>query len=438
MTRIIKTFRKEAESLKTVFDLTKNPLKLIDRLQKSNDVKTLNILGKRITYVGDVETLRRLLEQDDSIVAPGDQYDAMEPVIGSGMVRTSGPLHKTQRKLALRALSKRSVERTLPTIERVVNDWVRALPEKGTLPSLKNEMIKISGTIGSNLIFGQDGSGELNELLTEALPIFNSFTVMNALDPTAQMKKLPFRPTRDMERYRKKIDGLILPIIQARLDQTAGTPQDILDSLIIEMKEDDIHVTARDIRDQVLTFMLAATETTASVTTWALYHMAKSDRIADTGEERCPVVHGAYTGKNIDETGVIGNHIQESLRRYPPTYLLTRSIARDIEVNGREFKSGELVVFSLYGVQANDPTLQLPQNYCPGRVPTQGRKYHMAFGHGVRRCPGETLAYTEMVHAIKIITDGLSLTPTSLAPQPVARITLVPPDIEVYYQKRTS
>lgn len=205
--------------------------------------------------------------------------------------------------------------------------------------------------------------------------------------------------------------------VEIRRRRAAPTSEDILSLLVRRTEQDGDRLSDSELRDELLTLLLAGHETTATALAWAIErlvrHPQELERLRDEGEPRMDAV------------------IKETLRVRPVVNEVGRDLTRPVEIGGYQLPTGTRVMCSLGAVHHDprnhpDPAAFRPQRFLDGAQPSP--YVWIPFGGGVRRCLGASFAMLEMSVALQAIVERFDLSPAASDPErPQLRaVTFVP------------
>jgi cytochrome P450 len=221
--------------------------------------------------------------------------------------------------------------------------------------------------------------------------------------------------------------------IEAR--RQAGPPPvpDLLDLLMIgEDPETKRRMNTAELRDNLLTFIVAGHETTALTLAWALYLLAFDPAAQDRlRAEAAAVLEGrAATGADVARLVYTRQVIDETLRLYPPAGFLSRTARKADTLCGREVRPGDTVMLPIYALHRHRLLWDRPDAFDPDRFAPghQTPRYaYLPFGDGPRICIGASFALTEAVIMLATLVARFRFAPVpGRAPKPVLILTLRP------------
>jgi cytochrome P450 len=237
--------------------------------------------------------------------------------------------------------------------------------------------------------------------------------------------------TRDAIRT---LRSAVLGLIAKR--RGSGKPQIDLMQRLMEAKDPETGRPMSDeqLVDNLLTFYLAGHETTAKALTWTLYLLSRApqweQRVLD--EVRAVVGDGPVTSAHVEKLAITQQVLKESMRLFPPAPQIGRHALKDHQFGPHEIKAGTQILIPIYAVQRHrkyfpDPDQFDPTRFAPENESKISRYHYMPFGAGPRICIGMAFAMMEATIILATLIRGARFTSApDLAPEPVARVTLVP------------
>jgi len=284
---------------------------------------------------------------------------------------------------------------------RVAEEEVAAWPAGEPL-SLSPRMQRLTLEIILRAVFGireAERLDRLRVLLTRMLEVTTKpsrFMVMALLGPDRVEDLGVFR------RVMAPVDELLLDEIRARRDDPAVAERDDILSLLVQAThEDGSPMGDRELRDELLTLLVAGHETTATSLSWALErllrHPAAWDRLRDE------VAAGGE--------GYVDATVKETLRLRPVLPLVLRKLVEPMEIGGWQLPAGVSVAPCIYLVHRRPELYPEPHAFRPERFlgVAPGTYTWFPFGGGVRRCLGASFALFEMATLLKVVARRANL-----------------------------
>jgi len=222
---------------------------------------------------------------------------------------------------------------------------------------------------------------------------------------------------RSFTRVRDRADELLFEEIRERRSAPDLAERDDVLSMLLQARyEDGSGMSDKELRDELMTLLVAGHETTATALSWAVErlvrHPEKLERLASGDEEYLDAV------------------VKETLRLRPVLPIVLRRLTEPLEIGGRELPAGVAVAPCIYLMHRRPDVYPEPTRFRPERFLEQqaGTYTWIPFGGGVRRCLGATFAIFEMKVVLETIAARLQLTPADPRSERISRrlITLIP------------
>ena len=389
--------------------------------------------GKRWHMLMDPDGLRHVLR--DAV----DDYPKstvtkliLGPAIGNSMFVAEGAEWKWQRRTAAPVFGHRNIAALAPVMtaaaERASDRFAAAT---GRAIDAFDEMVTATFEVISDVTLS-GGEGFDRSAVHKAIEDYiGQSAKLSVLDIMGAPPWVP-RPGRmfaagTMRQMKQTADRAILD----RKTRGAQPIPDLLDLLIAgEDPASGRRMTVDELRDNLLTFIVAGHETTALTLAWSLYLCAFSPAIQDAARAEAQAALGdrAATTADIAHLPLIRRIVDEALRLYPPAAFLARTAQRADTLCGRQIRPNDTIVLPIYALHRHHLLWQNPDAFDPDRFLTQPTRFsYRPFGDGPRICIGASFALQE---AVIILATLLARFKYSLiegrAPKPVMILTLRP------------
>ena len=207
-----------------------------------------------------------------------------------------------------------------------------------------------------------------------------------------------------------------------------------MDLLIAGLRANNGSVDRTAVRDELVTFLVAGHETVASALTWAWYLLAKHPDTADELADEATRVLGEGPPQLSDLSELVLSRavVDETLRLYPPAWVITRKLTKESELTNDVLPAGSLVIMSPWIVQRHESVWSEPERFDPQRfvgVDARGQAGYLPFGLGPRICVGRDFALTEATVVLSVLAREFRFELLDSAPiTPLASVTMRPPD----------
>jgi cytochrome P450 len=322
-------------------------------------------------------------------------------LFGNGLLTSDTSLHARQRRLVQPVFHRSRLEEYSRVITASGVEWRDAWREGDTL-DIAAEMSRLTLAITSRILFGEDGDAVAARIRD---PLEHTTSVLEvAVFPFAALTELlPLPHVRRFRAARAALDLAVHEVIQRRRKDPDGGADVV--SLLITAQEEGTGACMSDtqVRDEVVTLLLASHETTANALAWTWYLLARHpgadarlhaeiDAVLEDG--RVPIT------ADLSALTYTRTVLAESMRLYPPAWLLARVAVEDHAVRGYVIPKGSFVVLSPWVVHRSgryfsDPHKFEPDRWRAERQAGQPRFSYFPFGGGSRGCMGEAFAWME-------------------------------------------
>ncbi len=350
----------------------------------------------------------------------------LKRIMGNGLLSSQGEFHRNQRRLLQPCLSPASISRFAYAMVQCTTEHCERWRPGQTL-DIAEEMLRLSLAVAFKTLFGCDlaDEAELGRLLNAAIGMTQkkwSFALERRL------AKLPFSSHSRSRSIRESLDLILKRIIDQRRDDCEKR-DDVLSMLLrLQRSSAAPSLTDEQVRDEALTLLIAGHETVASALTWtwyllSLYPGAEArlhEEIASVLGDRLP------TADDLPSLGYTQMVLTESMRLYPPVWLMVRIALRDLELGGYRIPAGSYLHVSQLLTHRDSRWFDNPDQFEPLRwAPEQAASRHkysyFPFAAGGRKCIGEGFAWTEGILVLATLAQRWRLKlveghPVSAAP----------------------
>jgi cytochrome P450 len=390
----------------------KRPAASLERLRQK--------YGKRITVqlpfqppfviLSDPDEIKQLFTAPPDVLHPGEGARVLEPLIGrhSVILLDEGP-HLEQRKLLLPAFHGEKMAALTGLMEELTERELDSWPT-GLSVALHPHLQRLTLEIILRAVFGLDRGQRLDDLreaLTGVLEFSESpLSVLPALERLTSW----FGPMKRFQRVRARADELIFDLIDERRREAAGDRDDVLGMLLEARHEDGSPMSAHELRDELMTALVAGHETTASQLAWGFERLAREpqviERLRTEGEE--------YLMATIHEI----MRLRPVLPNAEP-----RLTKKPVTIGDFEYPPGVALLASSYLVHHDPSVYPEPYEFRPERFVgnAPGTYTWIPFGGGRRRCLGASFALQEMKIVIRAVAQRFELEPASDRREQTAR-----------------
>ena len=416
-------------------DYNADPLAFVSStVREYGDFVPLRLGPIRALLLSDPNAIESVLVEHNKSFRKSAGVRRLATLLGNGIFLSEGAPWLRHRRLMQPALNRASVDLHAETmVERIA----AALDRWATTDVIDvvPETHRLALEIATQTLFGAD----VTEI--EAREIGQAMEVASAQLQTRVSSLLMFLPdwvptpgNRRMNAAIARLDKLVFRVIDDRR-RSNEQRDDLLGLLLAESGRAETAMTDRELRDEVITLLVAGHETTAITLAWAMYEIARHPLVGAELREEAIVVLGpdrSPTPSDLHSLPVTGGIVNEILRLYPAGYLTAREAIADVAIAGHAVKKGTLVLLSQWE-QHRDPTtfpdadVFRPDRWNGDLAGNLKRGEFFPFGLGPRMCIGASFANMELMLALPMIGRRFHMEASSPAePKPVPKLTLNP------------
>src|SRR5436190_3923961 len=371
-------------------------------------------------FTSDPDTLKSVFTSGPDKLRAGEANAALEPVLGSrSVLLLDGAEHIRQRRLMLPPFHGERPRGYEDLIAEIASEEMRGWPVGQPLV-LQPRMQAVTLEVILRVVFGMDRGPRLvrlRELLKQLLTVA---TRPWALVPWLRRDLGRFSPWVRFIGVRDAVDDAIFDeIARRRDDPSLGERTDIFSMLMQARDEEGQPLTDRELRDELITLLVAGHETTATGLAWAFERMVRHRSGGAAGLER---LAGDDAREYADAV------VQETLRLRPPIPLVARRVVNEpFQLGSHEIPVGTMVAPCIYLVHRREDLYPDPYRFRPERFLDQPPETYawLPFGGGMRRCIGASFAVLEMSTILRTVARELRLEPAGDGPELISRRAIV-------------
>ena len=362
----------------------------------------------------------------------------LEPGLGRGLLTSEGETWRRHRRIMAPAFDRRSIESYAPVITAVTRDLLTrwdALPD------------------ASELDVGAAMMHTTLHIISRAMISANSDQIVDVVERGVGRYQMTVRPSlldllgfpawftnflsgrRGTAQVFGEFDAAVDELIDSRAHGAATQPQDPTKDLLARLVaardgESGGGMSAKEVRDEVVTIFMAGHETTAQALTWAWYLLALHPAVEAKLHQELSAVLDGRTPQNEDIAKLRYTRmvIEESMRLYPPAHTMAREPVAADEVLGHRIPKGSIVLISPWLLHRKASLWPEPHRFNPERFAAEPARFtYIPFGAGQRICIGAAFAMTEAILILAMIAQRYRLGLKPERPiEPQGLITLRP------------
>ncbi len=410
-------------------DFLRDPLGFqLQARERFGDVFRLRIGPVRIHFVYHPTHIRHVLHEHQKNYLRGWQYGLLRRLFGENLTVSEGPYWLRQRRLAQPAFHRQRLAEhgglMVEEASKLVARWHALAPQNRAVEA-RHEMSRVTLAIASRALFDRDVSGETDEVgqAFSVLGQYFDYRFNHAL--TAPPLWVPTSINRRLKGAVAKLNEVVAGIVHARLrDKTDHG--DLLSRFVHACDEETgERMTEDQLRSEVLTFLLAGHETTATALTWIWVLLGSHEPIRQRVREEVQAVVGdrlpaATDAPQLQFTRCV---ILEAIRLYPPIWIIPRHTVAEDEIGGCRIPKGSTMVLCPYVTHRHpdfwdSPETFDPERFTPERSAGRPKEAYIPFLSGPHQCIGNEFAILAMQLVIARMIQEFEIT---LSPDQVVK-----------------
>ncbi len=379
---------------------------LRDTARRYGPFSYFRILHKHIYLVDDADLVKEILITRQHSFIRDTGATLLRELLGDSLITREEPLHRERRRILQPAFHRDQIAHYAEIMSTETARFADELRDGETL-DIREAMRRLTLAIAGIALFGTDCresaaqvSAVLQRVSVKTRWVAPALVLFEPLFK-AYRRWFPRAPSLLFYRERRELEKIIAPILEQRRGQ--GT-KDILSLILNARNEEDAPLTDEEVANEIVTFMLAGHETTATALTWTLYLLAQHPEVAERLYLELDSVLDGRPAR-LDDLPVLpytSAVFQEGLRLYPPALAFARRTIENVELAGYIVPKGASVFLSPLITQRNPRYFDDPEAFRPERwLNSQPAKFaYFPFGGGAKSCIGESFARLEGVLAL--------------------------------------
>jgi cytochrome P450 len=453
--------------------LLRDPWGFLAAARPLGDIVKIRLGTSPAYIINNPDLIRQVLVVDAKKFGKGVQFDKLRPILGNGLITADGEEHLKHRRLVQPAFHHSRIVAYAKTMRELSVEKAESWRD-GVPVALDDEIKQLTLKVVAKTLFSTELGGQVVDEVVRSMPTVLNGINKRALAPTQLLEKLPTPENRRFNEANRRLRAVVDRIIAGyrRSDADHG---DVVSMLLLARDEDTGEgLSDTQVRDEVITMVMAGTETTANLLSWvwhvlgqrpdleARLHaevdevLGKGDEALGKGDEVLGEVAGEgdevlgegvsrERGMGLEDIGRLAftrRLISETLRVYPPGWLLTRRAREAVTLGGVDLPTGASVMVSPFSVH-RDPRLYAaadifdPDRWLPEQAEEIPRPAFLPFGAGNRQCIGDGFAWTEATVILATIAHRWRLRPVpGVDVRMMPRATLTPSALPMVPRRR--
>ncbi|MGA1625822.1 MAG: cytochrome P450 [Prochlorothrix sp.] len=360
---------------------------------------------QRLLILSDPKAIQQMLSQDTGQIfsAPGEVNAMLAPLLrNNSIVLVSGPTHRRRRQMVTPPFHGERLKVFGDLILSIAQEVMAEVPTDRAF-SARVRMQQLTMRVILEAVFGMHQSDRyrtLEKLLADRLNMTSTpLTSLALFLPWLQKDWGPWSAGHKVDRLKAATDEILFAEIQERREAGVADRRDILSLLMTATDENGEAMSTPELRDELMTLLMAGHETTATALTWALYWLHRQPETLTTIRSELASVSTPWDPMELLRLPYLSAFCNEVLRIHPiAMFTFPRRVEQPTTLLGHELEVGDILMGSIYLLHQREDLYPNPHIFRPERF--LEREYSpyefMPFGAGVRRCVGSALALYEM------------------------------------------
>jgi len=384
---------------------------------------------------------KRVLLDEVGRYGKGWVYEELHPLAGNGLFTSDRELWKQQRRLIQPAFHRERLTRLGAVMVDVIEEWLRTWEQGGhgqQIVPVVDEMTKVTLRVVCSTLMGTDMPPAVIQQVCDSFLVAKEIAndrILSPLGGMLGMNRLPTGRNRAFNTAVNSMNKIVFDIIARRHGATEGQHEDLLSMLMAARDADTgIGMSDQQLRDEVMTLVLAGHETTATALSWVFHALdLYPDVAAQVEAEVDSVLSGRRpTVEDLPKLRYTSNVLEETMRLWPPLWMMPRMLHEEDVVDGFRIPKKDIVLLVPYVIHRRpdfwpDPERFDPSRFQPEQVKQRPRQAYLAFGGGQRLCVGQHFAMMESLFIIAMVVQRYRLKSLPAHPvEPDASISLRP------------
>jgi cytochrome P450 len=374
---------------------------LLELSQSSAPVFFFRYAGEKVYFFNDPDLVKEILVTNHAKLQKGRGLERAKRTLGNGLLTSEGELHRQQRRLIQPIFNHRNLQAyAKPMVDRAAilsASWNDAQPVNVTAA-----MTALTLSIVCQTLFGLEIDRDATRVRELLAQMTGAFPLL--MGPFGGLlTKLGHARVRNGLAAREELHVIVRRLI----DQRRSSPDRTLDLLSLlfaaQDEETGTRMSDQQIEDEAMTIFLAGHETTATALSWTFYLLAQHPEFDYKLRTQLNAILGDNppSAAQLAELTLLDELVHESLRLYPPAWIIGRRATEDLQIGGTHIPKRSLLIVSPWVMHRSARYYVRPTEMNPDRWTESFRKQlpkyaYFPFGGGPRQCIGEGFAWMEL------------------------------------------
>jgi cytochrome P450 len=401
-------------------------LGLQDLAAKTAPVARLQLAHIPIYVITDADIAHQLLVTEADRLQKSAGLHFLQPLLGDGLLTAEGETHKRHRKLLAPAFAPKRLNAYGTTMvaetQAQMAGWY-----SGQRIDLSEQMMETTLAIAGKTMFGADVRKDARQVAL-GLELGMRAQMESLSSPVRLGYEWPLPRHLRMRRAVKLLDEVVYRLI--REGRARGTDGGDVLSILLLARDEEGGLSDKQVRDEVMTLLLAGHETTANALTWAWYELSRNPAVLAKLQAEVDAA-GEITTETLERMPYNLAVIEEAMRLHPPAYMVGRETKGELVVGGHRLPPKAIVAVNVRGIHRRADYYPEPDAFRPERMLAEAKKarprhHYLPFGAGPRVCIGSHFALLEaqLCLATMVRHASVRVIPSHVEPEPM--VTLRP------------
>lgn len=383
----------------------------MESLLRGRALRRLTVDGVDAVFVRDPVLVRTILVGESKNYGKGELFRKARNLSRVGMLSEDETMHRHYRRLANPYMRSSKVEEYVPVMRDVVRDFTSSW-RAGESVDIQSEMCRITcAVVVETLMTGLPP--ETTKALSERLSRLAWEMIRKPLHGKAAARAARPGAAWRLSRARAEFRELLTACIADLLDSPESTAGYLSALLADSDDEGNRLLTAEGACEEAVMMLTAATVTTASVMSWALYVLSTDPSVEELLLKDLARRRSGSAGHDQGASSYTLRFLMEVLRLYPPVWISCRKALSDVELGGHPLPAGTNLVFSSYLLHRDPERYPNPNRFDPDRWLSlrlgQADASYIPFGIGSKGCIGEPFAWQQLEVILDVVTQEWKL-----------------------------
>lgn len=423
--------------------ILKNPLPFHRaNFQKYGDIFKVRVgVSKAVIFTRDATIIKHVLQKQQKKYQKSElQTVDLAKYVGHGILTTNGEYWRVHRRMVQPAFHKKKLQGLLGIMKQAIQTELKRI-EPGSTQNVFPIMGDLAFQVVAQALFSRSDIERDMEQLQDYTERNQKMLIREMRQPYL---KWWFNISGEIKKHLELAEkGRIIlnDIIEDRL-ASKEDKDDLLDMLLKATYEDGTSMPRSQLIDEVLILFTAGHETTANALSFTLFLLAKHPKSQNRIFEEVESVNLENDDlmESLSKLIYTKQCIEETLRLYPPAYVIDRTAIADDTVKGQNFPKDTLILMSIYELHRSADFWDFPEKFNPDRFNPAFKRdysnYYYPFGAGPRMCVGNNFAMYEMIITIALVIKKYRIATEVKTIEVNPMISLKPKETPIFFELR--